>query len=68
MTFDRRDSPSRLTIVSYPAEIVASLLPELNGALDQLNRMPVIQSNSNPENSRWALRLDRFEQSDEAAR
>jgi hypothetical protein len=55
MTIDRRDSnsqlASRLTIVSYPAEIVACLLPELNGVRDQLIRMPVIQSNSNPEDS-----------------
>lgn len=54
MTIDRRDSnsqlASRLTIVSYPAEIVACLLPELNGICDQPDRISVIQSNSNQQN------------------
>lgn len=55
MMIERSDSrsqvASRLTIVSYPAEIVACLLPELNGVCDQLDRMSVIQSNSNQENA-----------------
>jgi hypothetical protein len=38
---------NRLTVVSYPAEIVACLLPELNSDRDQLHRMPVIQTPPN---------------------
>jgi hypothetical protein len=53
MMIERSDSTSqaasRLTIVSYPAEIVACLLPELNGVCDQRDRISVIQSNSNQE-------------------
>ena len=67
MSIDHRDPnsrlASRLTIVSYPAEIIACLLPELNGVRDQLNQMPLIQ-----EDGRRAGTLDqrihRFEQDD----
>jgi hypothetical protein len=75
MTIDRRDPNSqlagRLTIVSYPAEIVACLLPELNAARDQINRMPVIQSKSNSEDSHRAgsprPSASSFEQGDKRA-
>lgn len=54
MLTERRDSCSqvanRLTIVSYPAEIVACLLPELKGSCDQRDRPPLIQSHLNQEN------------------
>ena len=58
MLTERSDSCSqvanRLTIVSYPAEIVACLLPELNGSCDQSDRPSLIQSNLNQENTRRA--------------
>jgi hypothetical protein len=75
MSIDRRDPnsrlASRLTIVSYPSEIMACLLPELNGVRDHLNRMPLIQSNSDQKDGRRGtpdLRIHRFEQGDEPAR
>jgi hypothetical protein len=76
MTIARLDAnsqlASRLTIVSYPAEIVACLLPELNWDPDQLNRMPVILSNSNlgdrPGLVPLVPWLRRIEQCDEPAR